>query len=130
MSSIAVKPTASGAKNGVDVSDLMSGVTIVGTSIKGELKNYTANGWAPGTWPEDEQTGHYLVLDLASTDEGETIQTMVEGGKNSWVTVTDGYCIYHLTDTSSQKIKVKGTIKGETSKDVTYGLKDLTLAEE
>lgn len=129
MSSITVAPTASNAsRRGVEASKLQSDIAIVGNSIKGTSKKISEDpGWEPDTWSLEESTGNFLVLDLKAS-EGETIKTKVQGGvHDEFVTVDDGFCIYRLTDTSSQKIVVQGEIGGKQSKNITYDLTKLTL---
>ena len=92
--------------------------------IYGNLKNITDYVQFDPSAP-DKQSGHFLVLDLAS-EGGATIQTKVIGGDSEdWVTVDDGFCVYRIKNTQ-QKIAVK-TTKTEQSTERTYDLSNLIL---
>ena len=76
----------------------------------------------------DLQEGNFLALSLTAND-GVTITTQLIGGTGKKpVTVTDGFCVYRITNKDSQKVKVTFT-KGETVETKTYGLSGLTCNE-
>ena len=86
-----------------------------------EIKGYTDYSTIP-----DEQDGHYLVLKLTSSDGTITTTKTGDGASGIPVSVTDGYCVYRITNASTQKITVTATNeKGENS--ITYDLSGLTL---
>lgn len=92
--------------------------------IYGNLKNVAGYEQFNPSAPE-QQSGHFLVLDLAS-EGGATIQTKIIGGDSEdWVTVDDGFCVYRIKNTQ-QKIVVK-TTKTEQSTERTYDLSNLIL---
>ena len=124
-----MKPVTEGSKDGVEVSKLQTGISIQSTKITGTSNYYKEREWSEGTWPENEQDGNYLVLELSSPNGG-TVQTRVESGTHEeFITVSDGYCIYRLTNSATQKITVKNvTEKGENV--VTYDLTGLTLTPD
>lgn len=121
-----VKATAGGTmRYGLDVDNLQEGIQISDDAISGKLKKvekYPQFGDEKASEP-----GHYLALDI-EVPEGETATTKIEGGtKPDYVDVTsDKFCVYRITDSNSQKIKVK-TRKGEEEVEKTYDLTGLTL---
>ena len=86
-----------------------------------EVKGYTDYSSIP-----DEQNGHYLVLKLTSSDGTITTTKTGDGASEIPVSVKDGYCVYRITNASTQKIIVTATNeKGENS--ITYDLSGLIL---
>ena len=126
MISLVVKAGDSGTDfYGKKGSELQSGITISGTKISGTLLKTTDYHTFGG-----DTANHHLVLSLAS-DNAEKIETKMTGGSlvmQDYVTVTDGYCVYSVTEKDTQKIYVKGT-KGVDSDEKIYDLSGLTLGD-
>ena len=105
--------------------ELQSDVTIDGKFIRGTL-NYLDNY----TTFLGDTAKHHLVLKLSSED-ADKIETKMTGGQPSvmkdYVQVSDGFCVYSVTDEDGQKIHVKVT-KGGKSAETIYDLTGLTLA--
>ena len=122
MISLTVKPVDGGTnKYGKDIKDLQDNIVIEDDEITGTLKYVSDFGEAFG---EGEKSGNFLALDISS-ENGDTITTEVINGTNEPITVTDGFCIYHITDKETQEIKITVS-KGDQSKVVQYGLSGLT----
>lgn len=76
----------------------------------------------------DEANGNFLVLTFKAK-EGVTIKTVMTGGKHPEITVTDGFCLYHMTDTKTQTIQV--TYEQDADKlTETYDLSGLTCEQD
>lgn len=114
------------------VSDLQSSDTTVGDSaITGTLNYVTGYTGFNGTDPS-EQEGNYLALEFLAEPWPDTLTVELVGGEKGPVTLTEGtddYCVFLVTDNSSQQIKVKATV-GESSEEKTYSLTGLTLTPE
>ena len=114
---------------GLQVSDLQSGIVIddEGGQISGTSKH--VESYPLFSSHIEEQSGNFLALSL-SASEGVTITTsVVNGTGKAPVTVSDGYCVYRITDKDTQSIKVTFT-KGDTSVEKTYALTGLECLEE
>lgn len=124
MTSLSVEPIdGETEKYGLSVSSLQSNIEIVETEITGTSKkvtSYTGFSDVP-----EEQDGNFLALGFEAT-EGSTITTQVVNGTKGEVTVTDGFCVYRITDNQTQKIRVTAT-KGGDKVVKEYGLSGLTL---
>ena len=126
MTSLTVAPLTSGTKYGVDLSTLVSGLTITGTDIKGTLNYYDGSNWELGTWSEEQKAGNFLPLSLSSDG---TITVQVIGGDNGPTQVTDGFCIFRIKDKNTQSIQVKASGGGGKENTKTYSLTGLTLGQ-
>ena len=124
MTSLTVAPLTSGTKYGVDLSTLVSGLTITGTDIKGTLNYYDGSNWELGTWSEEQKAGNFLPLSLSSDG---TITVQVIGGDNGPTQVTDGFCIFRIKSNTTQTIQVKASGGGGAENTKTYSLTGLTL---
>ena len=72
----------------------------------------------------ENQSGHYLVLKLASEDKA-TIKTKI-GDEGKEVQVDDGFCVYRIKDKNTQKIYVTAE-KDNMSNTDTFDLSGLML---
>ena len=110
---------------GIDVSDMQSNIQITNDGITGTLK-YIEEGWDAGTWGADEDEGNYLALKFEA-DPGATVQVQVVNGVNGPVTLDDDmWCVFRITNKTTQKIRATSTIGGK-SITKTYDLSGLTL---
>lgn len=109
---------------GHTANELQTGIVVTEDAIKGTLNN------VPGVVNfEGDNADHHLVLKLRA-DSAEKLETKMTGGNlvmKDYVTVTDGFCMYSVTDKDQQKIHVKAT-KGELSTEKTYSLSQLVLS--
>ncbi len=120
-----IKAASSGeTKYGLSVDNLQENIQITENAITGKLKKITS--YPQFSSIEEEQSGHYLALDV-EVPEGAKVSTKVEGGTNSdYVDLTsDKFCVYRIKDTS-QKIKIK-TQKDGKEVEKTYDLTELNL---
>lgn len=104
-------------------SELQSNVTIRNRSISGTLHHVDGYSLFDG-----DNAKHHLVLKLTA-DGGATIETKMTGGATvmkNYVTVSDGYCVYSVTDKDSQKVYVKASKNGKSIENV-YDLTGLDL---
>lgn len=62
---------------------------------------------------EGKQDGNFLVL-MLKAKEGVTIKTRVIDGTADEKTVSDGFCLYRITDAKKQQIQV--TYEGDGDK--------------
>ena len=110
-----------------EVDRLQSDITVNENEITGTLKHVTEfTGFNPNK--PAEQEGNFLALSLTAND-GVTITTQLEGGTGKKpVTVTDGFCVYRITNKDTQKVKVTFT-KGDAEEIKVYGLSGLTCDE-
>lgn len=76
----------------------------------------------------NKQFGNFLVLKLSAT-RGATITTKVINGNSLDATVTDGYCVYRITDPKNQKIQVTAT-KRDKVVQKEYSLAELVCQED
>lgn len=77
---------------------------------------------------EEEQEGNFLALSLKA-NEGVTISTELLNGTHGAVEVTDGFCVYRITDKDQQSMKV--TFETDGAKIVkTYGLSGLDCQKD
>lgn len=111
---------------GKSVTDLHNGVVISGTKFTGELK-YVSD-YTQFSKDATKQKGNYLALDLSATNGGK-ITTQLIGGLGEPKEVTDGWCVYRVTDPKTQKISV--TVSKDNYSDTTeYDLSGLTCAKQ
>lgn len=101
---------------------MQSDIEIKGNEITGTLK-YVSEGWDPGTWGSDEDTGNYLVLHFEVPEvEGVTIKVTV----NRESTLDeDGIVVCHIVDKNSQTVKVVASKEGSAPVTKIYGLSGL-----
>lgn len=109
---------------GKQASDLQENIVISGNKITGNLK-YVSD-YTDFSKTTEQQSGNFLALDLAATNQG-TITTQLVGGYGEPKPVTDGFCVYRITDPKSQKVSVTVS-KDEYSDTVVYDLSGLTCA--
>ena len=111
----------------LEVSKLQSGIEVGKNTITGTLMYVTDyTGFSGDT---SEQEGNFLALSLAAED-GVTITTELVNGKGLGpVTVTDGFCVYRITNPSTQIIKITFT-KSDTIETKSYTLSGLICNEE
>lgn len=107
--------------------NLQTGISVDddGMKITGELpyvKEYTQ--WS--TNPSD-QKGNYLALKIDS--DGNSTKTKLEGGKGALKAVTDGFCVYRVTDASKQKVVIESTNEAGGKTERKYDLSGLTLGQ-
>lgn len=108
---------------GKATSELQSDIVITSNAISGSLKKVES---FPEWGSDGEEGGNFLSLTMDKYD-AEKVETKIDGGVNpEYKEVTDGFCIYKLTDTASQKILVKTTKDGK-SVVTTYNLVGLKL---
>ena len=93
-------PTGTEEFCGVQAEALQSGITVSGLKRSGTLLNYTTNGWDPGTWSEEEQSGNFLAFKLA----GANNQARLPSGHHitSFVSDPAGEYVFRLDATSKQ----------------------------
>lgn len=118
-----------------EVKLLQSDISMGSDFISGKLlynENYT------GIFTEPEkQSGHYLALkfDMTAKDGGSDIsgnyevKVSIEGHPSGYVAVTDGWCVFRITD-NTKPLHVVVDKKGESDKHVVekvYKLNNLTL---
>lgn len=105
--------------------EYQSGIEITDTEIKGTLNKLDGVVLFKG-----DTANHHLVLKLAATG-ADKLETKMTGGSTvmkNYVTVSDGFCVYSITNKDQQKIYVKATKNGESVEKI-YSLTGLTLAE-
>lgn len=111
------------------VNEFQSEVTVNDSDITGTLLYAEYREAFPSHEPL--QTGHYLVLDLSADEEAE-VQTELQGGDTvmkGLVDVDDGWCVYHITDPQTQKVRVVAT-RGSKVTEKLYSLASLVLQPE
>lgn len=113
---------------GISANQLQDNVVVSGSAISGTLK--WTESYEQFSGNKAEQSGNYLVLKFTPTKDAK-VTTMVQGGtmKKPVDATSDGYCVYRLTDTQTQKIDVTVT-KGKKTKTTTYDLTQLTLTPQ
>lgn len=111
------------------VSDLQSDVVVNSNAISGTLHYVTGYTGFNGS-EVDEQSGNFLALDFDwAPDDGEMTVELV-GGEKGPVTLTDPddkFCVFRITDETTQSIKVKVETLEDGDYEHTYSLKYLTL---
>lgn len=110
---------------GEKVSTLQSGIDVTDTEITGTLKHKT--GYKTFSSDPEEQDGNFLALSFTAAD-GVSIQTELVNGTKGPVDVTDGYCVYRITDNETQMITVTA-FKGKSVEKREYHLNGLTCEE-
>lgn len=111
---------------GLTASDLQSDLQIGDTSISGILSyipsypNYSS--------VLEEQSGYYLALSFRA-NPGAIITTELVPGTGKSKPVTDGFCVYRITDKDNQAIRVSVTKKGCSSVTKDYSLNQLILGD-
>ena len=73
------------------------------------------------------QSGHYLSLKMAATEEAE-IYTQIIGGNSPEKQVEDGWCVYYIRDPEKQKIRVTAKKDGKVVAQKIFNLSNLVLA--
>lgn len=107
-------------------SELQSDIVIWNRAISGTLHYVDGYSLFDG-----DTAKHHLVLKLTA-DGGVTIETKMTGGATvmkGYVTVSDGYCVYSVTDKDHQKIYIKASKDGKSIENI-YDLSDLVLEDE
>lgn len=74
-----------------------------------------------------ESEGNFLALSLTAKS-GVEITTGLINGNHGMVKVTDGFCVYRITDKSKQKVKVEFK-KDDVVETKVYDLTGLTCNE-
>lgn len=122
-----ITPTPSGeTRLTKPVSELQADISIENGKVKGELKHVT--NFTGFSKTLEKQTGNFLSLELSATNSGE-ITTQLIGGESEPKKVTDGFCVYRITDNKMQKISVTVT-KGDYSDTMLLDLSGLTCRTE
>lgn len=80
-------------------SDLQENILVKNEMVSGALKYVTGIT----EFEEGRQDGYFLALAIKGV-EGATIRTKVIGGYADEVEVTDGFCLYRITDPQRQRI--------------------------
>ena len=111
---------------GLDVVNLQSDIVVEENEITGTLK-YVSEFTGFSSKPE-EQEGNFLALSLSANENVEITTQLINGTNEDPVTVSDGFCVYRISDKDTQSIKVTFT-KGNTVETMTYGLSGLTCNE-
>ncbi len=127
MISLSVKPVDGKAQAyGKTVDELQSDIVITENSISGRLHNvndYT--GFNPSQ--TEEQSGHFLALDVAADKGAEVTFELVGGTKGAFsLTPDDMQVICRIRDKDSQSVKITSDYKEEHTEKV-YSLKELIL---
>lgn len=107
---------------GITAKELQTDVTVGDGSISGTLEHI--EGYSGFSDVRDEQEGYYLALSIESS-EGTDITTELVGGSKGEVKVTDGFCVYRITDKDAQRIRIIAK-KGGAVADKEYDLTSLT----
>ena len=130
VSATATPKAASDTVYGKQVSELQSNVVVNSDAILGTLHYVTGYTGFNGS-EVDEQSGNYLALDFDwEPTAGSTMTVELVGGEKGPVTLTDPddkFCVFRITDETSQSIKVKVTDLDSGSYEHTYSLEYLTL---
>ena len=101
---------------------MQSGIVIGENEISGALEHIT--GYEGFSDDPEEQEGFYLALSLSAV-EGARIFTELVGGTKGETEVTDGFCVYRITDRNAQQIKITAR-KGSYAIEKEYALTELT----
>lgn len=75
----------------------------------------------------EEQSGYYLALSFA-TNAGAEITTELINGTGGVKKISDGFCVYRITDKDSQIIRVSAK-KNERTVMKEYSLSQLVLGD-
>ena len=102
--------------------DFQSDIVIKRDKITGTLKHQTDFP----EFPEEEKDGYFLALALSAAEGVKITTKVINGVHDEEITVDDGFCVYRITDTDRQKVKVSFTKDGETVNKI-YTLKYLIL---
>ena len=129
MISLSAKPVDGKAQvYGKTVDELQSDIVITENSISGRLhniNNYT--GFNPSQ--VEEQSGHFLALDITADKGAEVTFELVGGTKGPFaLTPDDMQVICRIGDKDSQSVKITSDYK-EMHTEKVYSLKGLTLEE-
>lgn len=106
--------------------ELQSGIVVSDNAIVGTLNK------VPGIVNFKGDTSDYHLVLTLKADGADKLETKMTGGSlvmKDYVTVTDGFCMYSITNKDQQKIYVKATKNGKSVEKI-YSLTGLTLAEE
>ena len=107
---------------GKKIGDLQSAVTVKADEITGVLKYVTDyTGFSSVT---AEQSGNYLALQFSTSIDDDIVVELVGGTKGPITLDEDRICVFRITNTSTQSIKV--TVGSKTK---TYSLSNLVLEE-
>ncbi len=122
---VTVTATDSGtSRYNKNASELQENITISDTKITGKL--LYVDSYSDFSTDESKQKGNFLALDLTATNQGK-IMTQLIGGSGEPKEVTDGFCVYRITNPKTQKVSV--TVSKDTYSDTTvYDLSGLTCA--
>ena len=130
VSATATPKAASDTVYGKQVSELQSGVVVNSDAILGTLHHVTGYTGFNGS-EVDEQSGNYLALDFDwEPTAGSTMTVELVGGEKGPVTLTDPddkFCVFRITNETTQSIKVKVVDSGSQTYEHTYSLEYLTL---
>ena len=106
---------------GITAKELQTDVTVGDGSISGALEHI--EGYSGFSDVRDEQEGYYLALSIEGS-EGADITTELVGGSKGEVKVTDGFCVYRITDKDTQRIRITAK-KGDAAVEKEYDLTSL-----
>ena len=109
------------------VGDLQSGVVVdnMNHTITGTL-NYVT-GYTGFSGDPAEQSGNYLALHFATTEENTTITVRIVGSQNPPTTLDpDGINIFRIKN-RNQQIQVVATKDGEETANAVYTIRGVTL---
>ena len=130
VSATATPKAASDTVYGKQVSELQSGVVVNSDAILGTLHHVTGYTGFNGS-EVDEQSGNYLALDFDwEPTSGSTMTVELVGGEKGPVTLTDPddkFCVFCITNETTQSIKVKVVGPESQTYEHTYSLEYLTL---
>lgn len=109
-------------------SDLQEDIVVGTSAIAGTLK-YVAD--YSSAFGGDLAHGNYIALVFSTPGvSGATLVAEVVNGTNGPATLdADGILVAHITDKSSQKIKIVASKEGYETVTKTYSLNGLTLSE-
>ena len=111
---------------GLTANDLQSDLQIDDTSISGVLSYIPSySGYSSVV---EEQSGYYLALSFCA-NSGATITTELVNGTGEPKPVTDGFCVYRITDKDNQIIRISAKKKGCLSVTNEYSLNRLILGD-
>ena len=126
-------PLASQMFYGKRADELQTGIQVGEDSISGDLKYIEDYSEMFPSNPE-LQSGNYLALNFQVTPVNSKIEVELQGGTTTMkglVEVTDGYCVFRITDPSTQKVHAVFTnSKGTKSVEKTYTLTELVLDDK
>lgn len=111
------------------VSELQSDVRVNSNAISGTL-HYVTGYTGFNSSDAEEQEGYFLALDFDWEPTDGTMTVELVGGTKGPVTLTDPsdkFCVFRITDETTQSIKVKNEPLEGDPYEHTYSLRYLTL---